>query len=1509
MVARKRLLVRAGGADRAEALANASAAGPRRAYASSFARASARIISVMYASSSSSGTFTGIDTRDPTRCGAPRGMSRSGRLHLASAEIRFDDDDAMATAAEGASEYARYESLFPLTFPVPSPATHDGLVPADDLVLEQELLRNPDNFRTWNSYIAHVEETNYRKRPLPDAGMSSEGVQLLGLLSDASQRLALQRIVSVYERALAQFPRSYRLWHRYLDARARFVLGEMRGGAAAARKRMLQTNHVSEMGPTLLDARKAEEEANVYEFGLDGVLGWQEWRSLAAAYERALMWLPTMPRLWLDYLALFVHPKCSPALSRTHARRTFDRALRTLPGSLHLRVWKVYLRWAELCGGIVAQKVWRRYLAVDPSLSERYVTMLVEHAGALHYADGAQNSIARADAPHADEDEDDVDDVAQRRILEAAKILLRLARRALDGTYTSPDGKSAYQLLLEWLDLTERFPEETGLSREEEATLAEDDAAVARAEDDAEDPARLPVRRIVERDGLARFPDQAGRLWTGLATYYIKRGDFDAAHDTFEQGMKQVLTVRDFTQIFDAYAETSENVIRFLMDELAEPDEDDEDDEEGASLAEREAEVDRRMQAFEELMERRPFLVNDVLLRRNPDDVQEWEKRVALWGDNDAEVVATYKQAIDTINPRKATPNLHQLYLHFARFYEQGGAAARTDPAHAVPDLAGARQILEKAVKVPFRRVDDLAEVWCSWAEMEVRHGHYDEALRVLSRATSGPTGQHKIKAVSYYDDALPPQSRLFKSLRVWGLYTDLQESLGSLESAKHAFDRIMELKIANAQTILNYALFLEEQHYFEESFKVYERGVEVFTYPVAFELWNVYLSKFVKRYVRTAHALTQGGSRLERTRDLFEQALDKCPPKFAKMIYMQYGAFEEEHGLLRKAMSIYERATRAVAAGDRYTMYLFYLAKAAAHFGLAATRPIYEAALESLPDREAARIGQRFAAMERKLGEVDRARAIYAHTSQLCNPKTQPAFWDAWNAFEIESGTEDTFREMRTYRRLTQCGSSAVSRRSTTRSSRRSWRRPRRATRRAPRAATRWRCSRHAPRRPTRPRLSRRPPCRARRPTRPTPSRSARAAMRMQIFCRLRRAALVEKQVRGARYALVAQVAREHLVGGDGARTRVVDVHPARVVLAQHRSGVVSAGREAPVVVHHAKQRVLRRRAGHAQRRTHRRGVDREAVAVRDGLAALLHAAHLVVHKALEVQHEHGGQHLDAQLLGRVDERAAPGRPHAANLLGDGQVAQRVLQRAHRRRLDIERQRAVRLEHNARLRAGHMQHAAHLAVEDARDGRRRVARAGGARERRLALLADLEPLVLLGARGALHLARLDVLVGVRDGRRRLWRARRVPVRGAEAALCALLRKQHLFVQRAQHKTKELLGVLLVAEVEEVEALVQAHRIVHVVRQDRVDLHLEQRRVRHERDLGVEAEAVSDAHVHGLQQRGGVRQVLGEHRMQLREKVVQRAAVHEHLQDLRESHHVPHSQSTSCPGSPGRRAP
>jgi pre-mRNA-splicing factor SYF1 len=101
--------------------------------------------------------------------------------------------------------------------------------------------------------------------------------------------------------------------------------------------------------------------------------------------------------------------------------------------------------------------------------------------------------------------------------------------------------------------------------------------------------------------------------------------------------------------------------------------------------------------------------------------------------------------------------------------------------------------------------------------------------------------------------------------------------------------------------------------------------------------------------------------------------------------------------------------------------MFNVYIAKAASNYGLPATRPIYERALQTLPAGPAAVLCVRFAALERKLGEVDRARAIYAHGAQFCDPRVNADFWAEWNAFEVDAGSEDTFREMLRIKRSVQ--------------------------------------------------------------------------------------------------------------------------------------------------------------------------------------------------------------------------------------------------------------------------------------------------------------------------------------------------------------------------------------------------------------------------------------------------------------------------------------------------------
>ncbi|KAL0063310.1 pre-mRNA-splicing factor syf1 [Marasmius tenuissimus] len=904
----------------------------------------------------------------------------------------------MPSIAEKRPSLDELKAYFPLTNPIPRPETVPDLITPRDLHREEDLLRNPQSFRAWWTAINTARETYNAENKLEKSVLPEEVSALLGPLATPLARISLQRLTYLYESALVQFPNSYKIWKSYLTMRMSFVLGKQIVKKRAGGKKKF---------PEMKDALEEEkEDLEQWEGGLHGIIGLEEWKSLVAVFERALMWLPKLPRLWLMYISLFFHPSCPPLLSHTHARRTFDRALRTLPPSLHSRIWVRYLLWAEMRGGTTLVSIYRRYIAIDPSVTEHYTHLLLSPVS------------------------------GSPRPLEAAKLLLSLARKAARGEYTSPEGKSPFQLLEDWIDVVEKFSDDVGFDvdetieshaaaakeeEEEEARKAENEAPASvdgklirvagppvaldadgkplAPYDEDEDPVssrKLNIERVMAKDGFAIYKDQAGRLWTGLATYWIKRVEFDRAKETFEKGLAEVLTIRDFTQIFDGYSEFGESLISAMMESLA-----DEEDEEDA--AETEKELDVRMKEFEELMDRRPFLVNDVLIRRNPNDVQEWEKRVALWGQDDKKVAETYTQALETILPRKATANLHRLYINFAKFYEEGGTTGEAEE-----DLDSARKILEKATKVNFKTVDDLAEVWCEWAEMEVRHDNYDEAIRVMQRAAAIP----KNAKINYHDHSLSVQARLFKSLKLWSFYVDLEESIGTVETTKQVYDKILELRIANAQIIVNYAAFLEDNKYFEESFKVYERGVELFTFPVSFEIWNIYLAKFIKRYA---------GTKVERTRDLFEQALDKCPAKSCKPLFLMYGKFEEDFGLIKRAMTIYERATEVVADEDKFEMFTIYIAKATANYGLPATRPIYERALEVLPDRQTAEMCLRFAALERKLGEIDRARAIYAHASQFCDPRVNEKFWKEWNDFEIETGSEDTFREMLRIKRSVQ--------------------------------------------------------------------------------------------------------------------------------------------------------------------------------------------------------------------------------------------------------------------------------------------------------------------------------------------------------------------------------------------------------------------------------------------------------------------------------------------------------
>ena len=65
-----------------------------------------------------------------------------------------------------------------------------------------------------------------------------------------------------------------------------------------------------------------------------------------------------------------------------------------------------------------------------------------------------------------------------------------------------------------------------------------------------------------------------------------------------------------------------------------------------------------------------------------------------------------------------------------------------------------------------------------------------------------------------------------------------------------------------------------------------------------------------------------------------------------------------------------------------------------------------------------------KYAQLEVKLGEIDRARGIFSHGSQMSDPRTAKSYWKAWQEFEVRHGNEDTFREMLRIKRSVQAQS-----------------------------------------------------------------------------------------------------------------------------------------------------------------------------------------------------------------------------------------------------------------------------------------------------------------------------------------------------------------------------------------------------------------------------------------------------------------------------------------------------
>ena len=407
---------------------------------------------------------------------------------------------------------------------------------------------------------------------------------------------------------------------------------------------------------------------------------------------------------------------------------------------------------------------------------------------------------------------------------------------------------------------------------------------------------------------------------------------FEKARDIFEEALSAITTARDFGVIFNAYSKFEEQLVSVPDDDNGDEEAIDnqinslidsvynEIEDESISLKQSKLQttVDEKLLRLENLLHRRPFLLSSVLLRQNPHNVYEWLNYIKCCEFDEYLIVQAFSDAVSTVNPQKAFGKPHKLWVEFAKYYEKSG------------DLDSANKIFNRATNCEYKSADELANVWCEWAEMHIRNGNVDSARKILKYACS-----KKIIKNTQGNSVSHP----IYSLKVWSLYADLEENCGKEEDIKAIYQSMIEYKIASPLTILNFAAYLEKMERYEEEFKVFERGVHMFTWPHVYDIWITYISKFVETY---------GGANLERLRYMLEQVLDTSPkaskywPQY-KLFYYIYADIEENFGLISRQLRIFDRAMTSCPKEELLELIKVSIAKTSKFFGITKTRKLFE--------------------------------------------------------------------------------------------------------------------------------------------------------------------------------------------------------------------------------------------------------------------------------------------------------------------------------------------------------------------------------------------------------------------------------------------------------------------------------------------------------------------------------------------------------------------------------------
>ena len=687
-------------------------------------------------------------------------------------------------------------------------------------------------------------------------------------------------------------------------------------------------------------------------------------------HEQALIYMMKMPKIWIDFIQFMFEQNLI-----TKTKTIFNKALQAIPITQHKKLWDIYIPYIESLSNCHQTKIeiFKRYIKFNPDYKEKFINFLIgikEFNTAIYY------------------------------IIEILN----------DENFYSKENKSQYYYWIILCQIINNYPEYIDLS-------------ICNKE--------LNVDRVI-RHGIKKYSDEVGNLWVTLANYYIKIGLIEKAREIFEEALEKILTVRDFSLVFNSYlnfeqemmkynifnseisvdnnlelscknGENEENKLTELelnelenaMNELKFEEIKYEKIEEDENIQKGDTENNSNIKKFNfirvnNLLQRRPFLLNSTILRRNPNNVNEWLKRIELMKEkNDFnQIKKVYEECLNTIKINEAYGKLSEIYISYANFYEENN------------NIKKANEIYFKGCNLNYKKTEENVTMWCLWCEMNIRQKKYKDAYSIIKYICTNNTNK-------YY--------KYNKNIKLWSLYIDLEINMNKNNEKQviYIYNKMIEFKIANIETIFNFIIYLEKIKYYEKIYNIYEQSIELFTWPNAYDICLCYLVDFINHYKN---------EKSEIFRDIIQNII--VLSGHLKIFYYIYAFYEEKYGLYNHCIDILKEASQNVKDDEKPEIHSVIIAKSAKYFGIGKVRLAFDDAMNNLDKSFVLEIGLKYISIEIKLKEINRARGIFKYLGKLFNPDNKEykeEFWEMWDNFEKLYGDTVTYQEMKNELKLSQ--------------------------------------------------------------------------------------------------------------------------------------------------------------------------------------------------------------------------------------------------------------------------------------------------------------------------------------------------------------------------------------------------------------------------------------------------------------------------------------------------------